>query len=202
MTVGIEYEISSNSMTLYVEYFIYDAISMVGSVGGTLGMCIGFSFTGMITILINLIQNGINLIKAKLFHKILSKSNSQNGSLNKTMKISQKEEEPIDIRMCNTNVSLQMENYLKIEKSLDEKLEQMENYLKIEKSLEEKLQEKLNATKFVSLSRSLDGCFNLKNEKYPNYWQLKQLKTKMLELKKEVEGISKKIKAIEKKKNL
>ena len=78
----------------------------------------------------------------------------------------------------------------------------MEKYLKIEKFLEEKLEEKLNATKFVSLSRSLDGCFNLKNEKYPNYWQLKQLKTKMLELKKEVEGISKKVKAIEKKKNL
>ena len=53
-----------------VEYFIYDAISMVGSVGGTLGMCIGFSFTGMFTILINLIQNGINLIKAKLLQVV------------------------------------------------------------------------------------------------------------------------------------
>ena len=48
-TVSFEYEISSNLMTLYEEYLIHDAISMVGSVGGTLGMCIGFSFTGLIS---------------------------------------------------------------------------------------------------------------------------------------------------------
>ena len=57
VTVGFAYKISSNSMTIYEEYLIYDVISMVGSVGGTLGMCIGFSFTGAISFLINVIQN-------------------------------------------------------------------------------------------------------------------------------------------------
>ena len=39
---------------------------MVGSVGGTLGMCIGFSFTGIISFLINILQQGISIIKPKL----------------------------------------------------------------------------------------------------------------------------------------
>ena len=51
---------------MYEEYLIYDAISMVGSVGGTLGMCIGFSFTGIISFLINILQQGIFIIKPKL----------------------------------------------------------------------------------------------------------------------------------------
>ena len=40
---------SSFSTTVHEEYLVYDLISMIGSVGGTLGMCIGFSFTGMIS---------------------------------------------------------------------------------------------------------------------------------------------------------
>ena len=34
--------------TLYEEYLIYDDIHLIGSIGGTLGMCIGFSFIGII----------------------------------------------------------------------------------------------------------------------------------------------------------
>ena len=45
---------SSDSTTVYNEYLIYDAITMIGSVGGTLGMCIGFSFSGVISNLINI----------------------------------------------------------------------------------------------------------------------------------------------------
>ena len=33
---------------VYEEYLIYDHVELIGSVGGTLGMCIGFSFTGVI----------------------------------------------------------------------------------------------------------------------------------------------------------
>ena len=47
ITFGIIYTfLASDSMTVYDNYLIYDAITMIGSVGGTLGMCIGFSFTG------------------------------------------------------------------------------------------------------------------------------------------------------------
>ena len=51
------YTIPSNSTALYEEYQIYDAITTIGSVGGTLGMCIGFSFTGLISSLINALHH-------------------------------------------------------------------------------------------------------------------------------------------------
>ena len=42
---------------IYEEYLIYDIVSMVGSVGGNLGMWIGFSFTGIISNLMKIIRN-------------------------------------------------------------------------------------------------------------------------------------------------
>ena len=57
---------SLNFMTLVnEEYLIYDTTSMIGSVGGTLGMCIGFSFTGVMSILTNFLNNGITIMKHK-----------------------------------------------------------------------------------------------------------------------------------------
>ena len=38
------------------EYLIYNMAGMIGSVGGTLGMCIGFSFSGVTTNLLEYIQ--------------------------------------------------------------------------------------------------------------------------------------------------
>ena len=42
---------------LYTEYLIYDFYSMIGAIGGTLGMFIGFSFNNVITFIINWIQH-------------------------------------------------------------------------------------------------------------------------------------------------
>ena len=56
-TFVLDYKFKQSSVTVYKEYVIYDAISMIGSVGGTLGMCIGFSFTGAIAYMINLVHN-------------------------------------------------------------------------------------------------------------------------------------------------
>ena len=39
-------------MIVKEEYLIYDLISMIGSVGGTLGLCVGFSFFGLIDFLL------------------------------------------------------------------------------------------------------------------------------------------------------
>ena len=72
ITVAFGYLFSSNSTTVYEEYLIYDVISMIGSVGGTLGMCIGFSFTGLISYLIHFTQYGIMIIKIKLKKQLLS----------------------------------------------------------------------------------------------------------------------------------
>ena len=52
-------------VTVEEEFLVYDLVTMVGSVGGTLGMFIGFSFTNMITIFID----GIKLILEIIFHK-------------------------------------------------------------------------------------------------------------------------------------
>ena len=57
ITFQFAYNIPSNKTTLYEEYMIYDAINAIGSVGGTLGMCIGFSFYGLISSFINILQH-------------------------------------------------------------------------------------------------------------------------------------------------
>ena len=38
-----------NKMVVHVEYFIYNTMGMIGSVGGTFGLFIGFSVTGFIS---------------------------------------------------------------------------------------------------------------------------------------------------------
>ena len=37
------------NMILYEEYLVFDMISLISSVGGTLGLCIGFSFSNLVT---------------------------------------------------------------------------------------------------------------------------------------------------------
>ena len=43
--------------TVYEEYLIYDIFGMIGSVGGTLGIFIGFSFSGMLSFIIYIFKN-------------------------------------------------------------------------------------------------------------------------------------------------
>ena len=45
------------TVMVYEEYLIYDTIGMIGSIGGTLGLFIGFSFTNAITFILNYLQN-------------------------------------------------------------------------------------------------------------------------------------------------
>ena len=46
------YHFAPGLMIVKEEYLIYDLISMIGSVGGTLGLCVGFSFFGLIDFLL------------------------------------------------------------------------------------------------------------------------------------------------------
>ena len=48
-------------LTIYEEYLIYDGIGMIGSVGGTLGMFIGFSFSNTISSILNFLQLNLNI---------------------------------------------------------------------------------------------------------------------------------------------
>ena len=49
-------------MKVYEEYIIIDAMGMIGSVGGTLGLFIGFSFSNVINLLIGYLQVVLNKI--------------------------------------------------------------------------------------------------------------------------------------------
>ena len=76
------YRIPSNSTTFYEEYYVYDGINTIGSIGGTLGMCIGFSFAGLISSLMNILQCTIVIVKGKFANRKKFKANSQNGLFN------------------------------------------------------------------------------------------------------------------------
>ena len=43
-------------MVVYEEYFIYNTMGMIGSIGGTFGMFIGFSVTGFISSVIEFLK--------------------------------------------------------------------------------------------------------------------------------------------------
>ena len=55
---------------------------MIGNVGGTLGLFIGFSFTNLISCLLNSIYNCITSMKdTKVQHQVILVSNHQSGDL-------------------------------------------------------------------------------------------------------------------------
>ena len=56
-SVSLEYSFAPPFLTsVQQEYFIFDITGMIGSVGGTLGMCIGFSFSGVTTTILDFIK--------------------------------------------------------------------------------------------------------------------------------------------------
>ena len=124
-TFEFGYSFTSNSTTLYEEYLISDMINTIASVGGTLGMCIGFSFTGMISSLINIFQSSFLIFKTKFENHKFDNSMPQNRSLNGTKEIDSNGKQ---------NATLDMEGYLINEIYLEERLEE-----RIVKKLEEKL---------------------------------------------------------------
>ena len=46
---GFSYEFSEHPGKVFEEYLIYDIMGVIGSVGGTLGMFIGFSMDGVVS---------------------------------------------------------------------------------------------------------------------------------------------------------
>ena len=133
VTFEFKFIISTNSTTLYEEYWIYDEIHAIGSVGGTLGMCIGFSLTSLVSYLINISKHIISIIKAKIAHKFLSKPKFQFDSLERESNVKQNEMKTVEDHS-------RKEEYLEDEETLDEK---------IHKILEEKLK-----TIFLNLDKN------------------------------------------------
>ena len=61
--LDITMEFSSNIRTVHDEVYILDGIGLLGSLGGSLGLFIGFSFFGYIA---NIIDTFANIISSKL----------------------------------------------------------------------------------------------------------------------------------------
>ena len=54
---AIQYNFLPPAMTVhYQERLVFDLVGMIGSVGGTLGMCIGFSFSGFTSTVLGCIK--------------------------------------------------------------------------------------------------------------------------------------------------
>ena len=53
-----------DEIEVFEEYLIYEITSVIGSIGGTLGLFIGFSFFDMSTKLINIFQNNFLNVNA------------------------------------------------------------------------------------------------------------------------------------------
>ena len=102
-TYIFEYKFKQSSVIVYKEYIIYDTISMIGSVGGTLGMCIGFSFTGLVAHVINLLQNGIMFIETKLKTSKSKDQNYPDKNSNITKSYNNYQDEQLDLSqvICN-----------------------------------------------------------------------------------------------------
>ena len=45
------------------EYLIYDSVGMIGSVGGSLGLFLGFSFLGLLSDLIDFVQRKLDQVQ-------------------------------------------------------------------------------------------------------------------------------------------
>ena len=65
-------------MILHTEYYLYDFISTLGNVGGTLGLFIGFSFSGTISYILNFIIARLN---GKRIHQIANIDESPRNDL-------------------------------------------------------------------------------------------------------------------------
>ena len=99
------------------EFLIYDFVAMVGSVGGTLGMFIGFSFTNMISLCISGIKMLIEMISRKTARK------SKIDDVEPFEKVDNEEEQ-------RPNYVLLLERIESIEK----KMQEMDNKEKVQKS--------------------------------------------------------------------
>ena len=61
--IEIAFRFLSNKIINYEEYLIYDFVGMVGSIGGSLGMFLGFSFLDYMFSFIDFIQEKVGYCK-------------------------------------------------------------------------------------------------------------------------------------------
>ena len=79
ITVVSYFFLPPGSVIVFEEYLIYDFVGMLGSVGGTLGMCIGFSFVGLASFLMIHLKTLMKYLKFKIEPE---ENNQEDGRLN------------------------------------------------------------------------------------------------------------------------
>ena len=67
--VTFGYRLSNTKMKVEEEYFLHDFVGMLGSIGGTLGLFLGFSFLGGLFFLLQHLQELIEIFKSKSLNK-------------------------------------------------------------------------------------------------------------------------------------
>ena len=76
-TIEFSYQFAyPRSVKVYEEYLIYDTIGMIGYIGGTLGMFLGFSFSNVIALAIKFFQN-LNIEPRNICKLFKKQENSQ-----------------------------------------------------------------------------------------------------------------------------
>ena len=57
------FQFGSRAVRVKEQYIVYDAVAMISAIGGTMGLCIGFSFNDTINFLLSYLEVGINCWK-------------------------------------------------------------------------------------------------------------------------------------------
>ena len=101
--VFVMYRFQNTNMKVEEEYLVQDFVGMLGSIGGTLGMCIGFSFVGF---LFSILEHLQGFIKSFL----CSKPNTIQMTDQKIIKVENKIEDmkTIKISLCDLNTRMQL----------------------------------------------------------------------------------------------
>ena len=117
------YQIPDQNMVVEQEYLIHDFTSMLGSIGGTLGMFIGFSFLGTLSSLLSGLQRLIEYIFSR---KDIAKSRN-------VVHVKEANENPL--KNCKFGSDFNEEEYVKkselkklVEDKVNQMLESIENF--------------------------------------------------------------------------
>ena len=76
---ALSYTFAKNELDVKQEYLIVDAITMIGSVGGTLGLFIGFSFVTCLSSIIETLKHFVKMLDDCLQNRQKKSKNSMEG---------------------------------------------------------------------------------------------------------------------------
>ena len=118
------------------EYIIFDAIGMIGSVGGTLGLFIGFSFSNVLTIMIEYLQLSIDQIYSRKIKPTHIKRIPHNGEMEETYDENLNKNTRCAKKFARLELQIQQEKdkMIKVEKQLSQVVMQLAKFKNNEKA--------------------------------------------------------------------